>query len=264
MMELYKRAILKIFGRDAKEFLQNLVTNDINQKEAFYSLILSPTGRYVFDFFVIQKDDCYFIDIAEMEVENFIRKLNITKLKKEVIIENFSSIYSVIYSEMPIANSFFSYKDPRYIGLCYRNILPTSRDIDSNLNLYLEHKFNHSIPDGVIDLIKDKSFPQEFGLDKLNSISFKKGCYVGQESVSRIRTQGVVRKGVFKIISNLDFHPNVKLDIFHEAEKIGMVTSFYKNLAIGQIFLFENFDINLSFKLEDSLIKLEYPSWKLS
>jgi folate-binding protein YgfZ len=261
-MNFYRRAILRIFGADAKEFLQNLITNDINKREPFYSLLLSPTGRYMFDFFVIESDDSYLIDIAEIDVENFTRRLNITKLRKEVTIENSSALYSVIYSETPIANSFFSYKDPRYIGLGYRNIIANSHYIDPNINFYLEHKFKYSIIDGVIDLIKDKSFPQEFGLDKLNAISFKKGCYVGQESISRIRTQGVVRKRIFKLISNSNFFPSAKLDIFYKTEKVGMITSFYKNLAIGQIFLFENFDINLPFSIENSLIKLEHPSWE--
>jgi hypothetical protein len=115
----------------------------------------------------------------------------------------------------------------------------------------------------MFDLIKEKSFPQEFGLDKLNAISFKKGCYVGQESISRIRTQGVVRKQIFKVIAQENLENINNTDIFYENEKVGVVTSKKNNLAIAQIFLFDSFDINQSFKLNNINIKIEYPQWNL-
>jgi hypothetical protein len=260
---MYNISILKIFGKDVKNFLQGLITNDINQPEPFYSLVLTPTGRFLFDIFIIPKDDYYYIEIPENDSENFIKKLNQIKFRKDVFIENLSEILSVSYTKDLIQNSILGYKDPRYKGLGYRNIVYKEKNMDSGVDLYIKDKFQYTIPDGTYDLIKEKSFPQEFGLDKLNAISFKKGCYVGQESISRIRTQGVVRKQIFKVIAQENLENINNTDIFYENEKVGVLTSKKNNLAIAQIFLFDSFDINQSFKLNNINIKIEYPQWNL-
>ena len=231
---LYKRNIIKISGKDSKDFLQGLITNDINQNETFYSLILSSTGRYIFDFFITQKDNSYYIEIEEDDSDIFIKKLTMLRLRKEVDIEDLSNIFLFTYTKNPITNSFITYRDPRYLKLGYRNILYKEDKSDCGIDdLYMEDKFKYSIPDGTYDLIKEKSFPQEFGLDRLYAINFKKGCYVGQESISRIRTQGVIRKKIFKIVSEINLDNFINLNILYEGEKVGVVTSFKKNVGIS-------------------------------
>jgi folate-binding protein YgfZ len=255
------KSILKIFGNDAKTLLQRMITNDIEQSESFYSLILSPIGKYLFDFFVTNKDMSYYIEIDKNKVDEFTNKLNQVKFRQDIKIENLSDIFAFIYTNQPLANSFISYKDPRYIELGYRNIVIKTEETNDDLDLYLQDKFNYSIPDGTYDLIYNKSIPHEFGLDSLGAINFRKGCYVGQEVVSRIRTQGVVRKKIFKVISNQDLGCLQNLDIFYEEKKIGILTSSLKKLGIAQIFLFDDFDINMDFYVENIPISLSKVRW---
>lgn len=258
---MYQINILKISGKDSKEFLQSIITNDIKQNGSFYSLILSPNGRYLFDFFITEKNSDYYIEIDEKQSVSFIEKLNQIKFRKDFIIEDLSQTYSFLYSKTPIDNSFITYNDTRFSMLGYRNILLKERLNNYENDLYIMDKFEYAIPDGSFDLKKEKSFPQEFGLDILNAISFKKGCYVGQEVVSRIKTQGIIRKKIFKVIAENDLSNISDFEIFFEDTHVGNITSFKKNIGIAQIFLSDDFNINSNFKVEDIKIKIELPKW---
>ncbi|WP_218459802.1 YgfZ/GcvT domain-containing protein [Rickettsia sp. TH2014] len=103
-------------------------------------------------------------------------------------------------------------------------------------SLYLEDKYNFAIIDGVEDLITDKSIPNMYGAEKLKAISFDKGCYVGQEVISRAKYQGVIRRKIYKITADDDLSLLVKdEDILASNEKIGVICSSYRNKAIALI-----------------------------
>ncbi|ABV75096.1 hypothetical protein A1C_04115 [Rickettsia akari str. Hartford] len=108
-----------------------------------------------------------------------------------------------------------------------------SREGGNPASLYLEDKYNFAIIDGVEDLITDKSIPNMYGAEELNAISFDKGCYVGQEVISRAKYQGVIRRKIYKITADEDLSALVKdEEILAGKDQIGVICSSYRNKAI--------------------------------
>lgn len=238
---LTNRSIYEFSGIDALKFLQNLTTQDLKKNDYCYTYMLNNQGRYLFDFFVFKvNEEKFFIDIASSQAEIFQTKLRLYKLRSTWEIIDRSLDYKIIYSkEMPNFDSIYARKDPRTNLLGYRILTQNAaikQDFDNNLSLYLEDKYELAIPDGYTDLIFERSFPLEYGAETLKSISYKKGCYIGQEFISRTKYQGVVRKKIFKITSINDLsHVSKGAEIMINNIKIGVGCSFYKNKGIALI-----------------------------
>lgn len=243
MAELLKnRSILCISGKDSLEFLQNIVTNDLNNNSYSYNYLLSPQGRYLYDFFVLKLfTDQLFIDIDSISAPSFLQRLTLYKLRREVEIKNLTSEYSVLYSKEKLKNNegiIASNRDPRFSKLGFRTILKTS--FINKLELtgdesYVHDKYEFTIPDGLNDLIADSSLVPQFGAEELSAVSFSKGCYIGQEVISRAKYQGVARKKLFKLVSDkkIAFY-NVGTEILDlRGEKIGIFCSSYDKCGIG-------------------------------
>lgn len=238
---LNDRGVIQIEGADAQRFLQSIVTNDIINNQFSYNYLLNSQGRYLFDFFVFKEHNSSFlIEIQQQEVERLIKKLSLYKLRSDVKIIDVSAEYFVIYSIERLKDSLYSERDPRYSKLGYRSLIK-NRNINilgaSVDNLYVTDKYKYSIPDGTIDLVYEKSIPVEYGAEELNAISYTKGCYVGQEVISRAKYQGVVRKKIYKLISSMEFVPadyGTKVTD-NNGEVVGFVCSAYKNYAIAQL-----------------------------
>tara|TARA_X000001036_G_C20630588_1_gene787021 strand:+ start:543 stop:1418 length:876 start_codon:yes stop_codon:yes gene_type:complete len=227
---LKNRGLLSITGDDAKEFLQNLITNDINKvskKNSIFAALLSPQGKYLFDFFVIKTIGGYLLDCDGNSVNGLIDNLSKYKIKAKVEIkdlsskfvvgvisfENFKNIQKEIgkkeltleYRESPI------FIDPRNINLGARVISPLEKlyltikklnlKISKN-NLYTERAFNIGIPiEGLINL-QNKLFGLESNFEKLNAIDFKKGCYIGQENTARMKLKNKIRRQLMPVKTN--------------------------------------------------------------
>lgn len=228
---LSNRSLILIKGSDARVFLQNLLTNDINSEESFYSYILSAQGRFLFDVFVVKFQDGYLLDIFSGTKEELVDKLDMYSINQDVEIEDFDQAFRAYYSREYQENHDIIYKDSRYVSLGYRFI--SDKSIRSD-NSYLEDKYKYTIPDGGVDILYEKSIAPEYGPEELKAVSFTKGCYVGQEVMSRTKYQGEVRKHLYKIESDTDLD-----DIQHGAEisqngkKIGRFCSGYGKLGIG-------------------------------
>ena len=222
------RSIIQIRGEDAAKFLQSIITNDLPNKGLAYSLILNSLGRFLFDIFIIKQDDGYLLDAQTSQTSQIISTLKSYILRSKVIIEDLSDQYSVSYTKAP-----GTYKDPRFHKLGYRTIVPKDHSLNED---YLDDKYQYSIPDGDFDLIYGKSMPQEYGIDLLGGISYSKGCYVGQEVISRTRSQGTVRKGIFKVTAqdSIDRLSPGEV-IFADKYEIGVLASAHHNLGIALI-----------------------------
>lgn len=182
MILLSDRSIIEIAGDDRIDFLQNLITNDIKlckHNNILYSAILNPVGRFLFDFFIINKGDKFYLDCNIFEVENLINKFNIYKLRSNVVINKNSNIY--VLSN----NQHQGYQDPRSSEMGFRLYIDKNDiekyQINYSLTDYHNRRIDLKIPDGYYDLTKDKSFFLEFNFDNLQAISYQKGCYIGQE-----------------------------------------------------------------------------------
>ncbi|WP_375318537.1 YgfZ/GcvT domain-containing protein [Candidatus Tisiphia endosymbiont of Oplodontha viridula] len=199
---LTNRAIIEVTGSDAMNFLHNLTTNDIKNSDYCYTYALNNQGRYLFDFFVLKLSATrFFIDININQSDLFKNHLVQYKLRAKIEVNDLTHGYQVIYSKQQLQLN--SYQDPRYNQLGFRSIVNKDDFLTTTeiKGLYQHDKYNFAIVDGYDDLIASRSIPIEYGAEELNAISYTKGCYIGQEVISRTKYQGVVRKKIFKLYS---------------------------------------------------------------
>ena len=224
---LEDRGILFVDGADAKDFLQNIITNDINKvsdaKSCFASL-LTPQGKFLFDFLVIKHKKGYFLDCEKIQIDELFKQLSLYKLRSNVQIlnlsnefvvaalsyEKFKSLkgsedelgFTIRYEEDPIL------LDPRNKKLGARLVINLEKlylslkklDLKSSkLEEYYNLSFDLGIPQKNTNKLKDKIFGIECNFEELNAINFKKGCYVGQENTSRIKLRNKLRRRILPV-----------------------------------------------------------------
>mgnify|MGYP001385790977 FL=1 len=204
---------INIAGDDRQEFLQGLITNDINacnRNNPIYSCILSPQGKFLADFFVIELDGSYLIEIHNRFFDNILQKLQLYKLKSEVIIsENNSYLSCVLFINKKIAvpNHLISFQDPRNNNIGIRYILNTDNSSSLkklgftpvDINYYKEILMKNLIPYSPDDLIVNKSLLLENNFQNINAISWDKGCYVGQEITARMKYRALLKKKIYTL-----------------------------------------------------------------
>ena len=218
---LEDRGIIYIEGPDTKEFLQNITTNNldkISDKQSIYSSLLTPQGKYLFDFILVKHKKGYVIDCEKIELENLIKALNVYKLRAKIEILNLSDelvVASLSYEKyLSLENNqtpgfTFKYRedpillDPRNIKLGARlmsnleKLYLSLKKLDLKImdkNIYYKESFDLGIAQINNSKLKDKIFGIECNLKELNAIDFKKGCFVGQENTSRIRLRNKLRR----------------------------------------------------------------------
>jgi folate-binding protein YgfZ len=262
--QILKRAVLKVTGEDAPAFLQAIITNDIHLSRTVYAMMLSPSGRYLFDFFITNMGSGYILETDISNRDPLTRKLQLYRMRSRVVIEDITNDYFVIYARdnIEIPGTLISYKDPRFSKMGFRYIAYISHHVTTD-DLYNQDKYQHSIPDGNIDLLSDKSMPQEYGMDYLNAISYTKGCYLGQEVICRTKTQGVVRKQIFNVTADTSIEGlEHGTPILAGGDKIGTLCSSYHNCGISLIRT-EDYVTRKQMRLtlESIPITLNIPEW---
>ena len=204
---------INIAGDDRQEFLQGLITNDINacdRNNPIYSCILSPQGKFLADFFVIELDGSYLIEIHNRFFDNILQKLQLYKLKSEVIIsENNSYLSCVLFinKKITVPNHLISFQDPRNNNIGIRYILNTDNSSSLkklgftpvDINYYKEILIKNLIPYSPDDLIVNKSLLLENNFQNINAISWDKGCYVGQEITARMKYRALLKKKIYTL-----------------------------------------------------------------
>lgn len=267
---LQNRSLLHITGPDSGKFLQGLTTNDVIKNIYSYNYLLNNQGRYLFDFFVYQQTpESYFIDINQSSLDSLLKRLMMYKLRSNLDIKDVSLQYNILYSKSFIeANVEFSLQDPRYNKLGYRALIESTKIDHFNEtidNLYISDKYNYAIIDGYLDLAYDRSIPIEYGAEKLNAIDYSKGCYIGQEVISRVKYQGVVRKKIFKLQLDTEIkilEQETKITDL-DGNKIGIICSHYKHQIIA--LLREEKFLNLKHKIAKigkKLVDIEIAPWR--
>ena len=204
---------INIAGDDRQDFLQGLISNDINacnRNNPIYSCILSPQGKFLADFFVIELDGSYLIEIHNRFFDNILQKLQLYKLKSKVIIsENNSYLSCVLFINKKIAvpNHLISFQDPRNNNIGIRYILNTDNSSSLkklgftpvDINYYKEILMKNLIPYSPDDLIVNKSLLLENNFQNINAISWDKGCYVGQEITARMKYRALLKKKIYTL-----------------------------------------------------------------
>ncbi len=285
---LEDRGILFINGFDAKEFLQNLVTNDINKVDnsnSCFASLLTPQGKFLFDFLIVKHKNGYFIDCEKKQADNLFKKFNIYKLRSKVEIMNLSNEFVIAAFSYEKFMSFkeakdilgytFKYRedpiilDPRHKKLGGRLIINLEKLYLSLKKLDLKsaepneyYKFSHElgIPQRDMDKLSDKLFGIECNFEELNGIDFKKGCYVGQENTSRIKLRNKLSKRLLPI-QLIKGNLEEGASIFNNKNEVGKVL-INNDQPFGLIkYLSDHFNHEAEFRSENAIFKIKKPDW---
>ena len=285
---LEDRAILYISGEDTKDFLQNLISNDINKvtdNSSCFASLLTPQGKFLYEFIVVKHKSGYFIDCEKSQSEEIFKQLNLYKIRSKVEILNLSNEFVVasfgykkylsIDGSKDILGFTFKYRedpiilDPRNKNLGARLIINLEKlylslkklDLkdDKVENYYLQSHKLGIVPKNL-NKLQNKLFGIECNFEELNGIDFKKGCYVGQENTARIKLKNKLSKRLLPIeIINGKLSEDEK--IYSNAVEIGkvLINEDYPFALIK--FLDKNFDKKEIFKSENGTFKILIPEW---
>ena len=284
---LEDRGILFVQGKDAKGFLQNLITNDIdkvNETNSCFASLLTPQGKYLFDFLVVKHKNGYFLDCEKIQIENLYNQLDLYKLRSKVEILNLSNEFVVaalsnekylsIEGSKDILGYTFKYRedpvflDPRNKDLGARLIINLEKlylslkklDLSSsNVDVYYKFSHENGIAQKNTDQLKNKIFGIECNFEELNGIDFKKGCYVGQENTARIKLKNKLSKRLFPIQL---IEGELKDEIIkYNDQEIGKVLIKNKFPFASIKYLNENFNEKNEFNCGNAKIKIIKPGW---
>ena len=218
------RGVLKVAGEDARKFLNGLLTTDIadvTPGRAAFAALLTPQGKIMVDMIVTEAPaedgGGFFLDCPRALSRTLIDRLNFYKLRAKVLVEDLSAVLGVlaIWEGTRATEYGLCYADPRLDALGMRCMLPPHLAADAAAELGAArvddgedegHRIALGAPRGGLDFQYSDAFPHEADMDQLNGVDFAKGCYVGQEVVSRVEHRGTARKRVVPV-SFPDFGP---------------------------------------------------------
>jgi hypothetical protein len=205
------RGVVRVSGEDAAGFLQGLLTNDVaglGVHEARYAALLSPQGKMLFDFLVARAPaaaDAFLLDCPAALAGDLVKRLAVYKLRAKVDIADESGDHGVIAfwnDEPENAPGGAFYADPRAGALGHRAILPRAKAIaigEASVGEYESLRISLGVPRGGVDFAYGEAFPHDADMDVFHGLDFEKGCYVGQEVVSRMKHRGEARKRVVRV-----------------------------------------------------------------
>jgi len=282
------RAILFLNGEDTKEFLQNLISNDMNkvsETNTCFTSLLSPQGKFLYEFIIIKHKSGYLIDCEKSQADGLYKQLSTYKLRSKVEILNLSNEFVVAAFSYEKFLTFDKVQDKSGFTIKYREdpifLDPRNKQLGARLIINLEklylslkklnlhdanlreyYSFSHKL--GIVpkDLnkLQNKLFGIECNYEELNGIDFKKGCYVGQENTARIKLKNKLSKRLLPI--------NITKGELNEGESI-----YYNENEIGKVlidngypfalikYLDENFNGKSDFNTKEASIKIKLPDW---
>ena len=284
---LEDRGIIYINGEDAFTYLQNIISNDLNKvtdNQSCFSYLLTPQGKYLFEFIIIKHKNGYFLDCPKYQIENLSKQLNLYKLRSKVEVTNLSNEFvvgalskdkfiefeknnnpgvTIKFREDPVI------LDPRCIKLGARIVINLEKLYLSAKKLSLKisnieeyYKLSHSlgIPNSDTQNFQNKIFGLEVNSEELNAIDFKKGCYVGQENTARMKLKEKLSKRIYPveiIEGNISIDDIIKIN----NTEIGKIVNNTK-FSFG-LFKFKdpNFQFEKILETDRAKIKIKKPFW---
>lgn len=194
---LSDRAVLSLTGEDRVTLLQGLVTVDLDRFETspnLFGALLAPQGKIQFDFFLHKRDHALLIDMDENRAADFLKRMKMYKLRAKADIADVTDQYDVAVSWGDASSTDF---DARYDALGTREVLEGGPEQTVPADEYHAHRISLGVPEAGKDFAFDDIFPHDAMMDALGGVDFKKGCYVGQEVVSRVQHRSTARKRFF-------------------------------------------------------------------
>ena len=285
---LEDRGILYINGADAKEFLQNLISNDISkvtEDNSCFASLLTPQGKFLFAFIIAKHKSGYFLDCEKSQIEALFKQLSIYKLRSKIEIMNLSNEFVIaafnkrkflnFEGAIDIPGNTIKYRedsiilDPRNKDLGARLIINLEKLYLSLKKLELKdspiddyYKLSHELGIAQKDMnkLQNKLFGIECNFEELNGIDFKKGCYVGQENTARIKLKNKLSKRLLPI-QLINGELNQDDLIYNGKFEIGKVLINGKYPFALTKYLDDHFNEENEFKCGNSILKIKKPTW---
>ena len=213
------RGVVSVTGVDARKLLQGVITNDmdlIDTQSALYTGLLTPQGKILFDFFVVKAPDGFCLETSRANAADLAERLKMYKLRAAVEIADVSTDYTIAaiwggeYTPRAKDPAPLWFADPRLPDMGYRELATLRSDWalggeasdSATQEEYHAHRIALGVPEGGRDFGFGDAFPHEALFDQLHGVSFEKGCYVGQEVVSRMQNRGTARRRIVPVVAD--------------------------------------------------------------
>ena len=239
---LTDRGVIKVSGEDARAFLNGLVTTDVTLLRpglGRFGALLTPQGKITADFLITEASsghgNGFLIDVPRPLAKDLADKLGFYKLRAKVRIENLSDSLGVVavWDGEPSMKPELSFRDPRHETLGWRIHVPEELKqevadvVGADLvdeEAYEIHRVLTGVPRGGLDFMYSDAFPHETNMDRLHGVDFDKGCYVGQEVVSRMQHRGTARTRIVRVTLE-DFSPETGVPVLAGDKQVGTMGS---------------------------------------
>ena len=206
------RAVLSVAGADARALLQDLITNDLDRlapDALVYAALLTPQGKYLFDFFVGEEDGAMFIDVARDQAPALAQRLNMYKLRRDMEISGTDRAVTLLWGDGEAPGG--ARPDPRDPAMGWRVYGDAGAFDAAERDEYDALRVAHMIPDTGVELVANDTFILEAGFERLNGVDFRKGCYVGQEVTARMKHKTELKKGLAQVVVEGDAPPGAPI-----------------------------------------------------
>ncbi|MCP3406115.1 folate-binding protein YgfZ [Bradyrhizobium sp. CCGB01] len=246
------RGVIKVAGEDARNFLNGLVTTDVDRLKpglGRFGALLTPQGKIIVDFLITEAPaghgGGFLIDCPKALAEGLATKLKFYKLRAKVTVENLSDDLGVLaaWDGQPAAQPDLAFADPRNGELGYRILIPEAlkQKLSDLIGAelvdaaeYDAHRIALGVPRGGLDFMYSDAFPHETNMDRLAGVDFDKGCYVGQEVVSRMQHRGTARTRSVKVLLE-DLSPELGVSVLAGDKPVGTMGSSAKGKGIALV-----------------------------
>ena len=284
---LEDRGIIYISGIDAFNFLQNIISNDLNKVtdiNSCFSYLLTPQGKYLFEFIILKHKNGYLLDCPKYQIDKLYKQLILYKLRSKIEINNLSNEFVVAALSKDKFPEFNKIKgngmtikfredpvilDPRCVKLGARIVINleklylSAKKLDlkiSNIDEYYQLSHSLGVPNSDTENFQNSIFGLETNSEELNAIDFKKGCYVGQENTARMKLKEKISRRIYPI-EIVDGKLNLGEWIKVNNKEIGKIINNSK-FPFG-LFKFKdpNFKIDTILETPKAKIKIKKPFW---
>ncbi len=257
------RALIRLTGQAWRAFLQGLLTQDVEtltEGEVRYAALLTPQGRLLYDLFVLAEADGAMLDVAASTRDALTARLKMYRLRAKVEIDAVEGRIVALHGEAADPGAGWR-RDPRLGALGWRGVdqpVPAGVLSDQDGSVHERRRLTLGVPDVGRDDLADRAYALEANLDLLNAVDFRKGCFVGQETTSRMKRRGVVKSR----LAPIRFQgppPAPGTEVLNGALRAGVVASGTSGLALALLRLDRSLDAQLTAEGRD--VTLDVPDW---
>lgn len=230
------RSLVEVSGPDARSFLQGLITCDmekVSADAAGFGALLTPQGKIITDFLIYARGEGFLLDVLRAQMADLLKRLTLYKLRAKVSVAERADLCVVAVWDEAVPGALL---DPRSGELGSRVVVARDEAAKSgnDMQAYEARRIGAGIPKGGVDFTYGDAFPHDVNMDLINGVDFRKGCYVGQEVVSRVQHRSTARRRILKVSFD-GAAPAVGTPVMAGEIEIGVVGSSVGNVALVSV-----------------------------